>query len=116
MNRSSMFVAAAIGSLCILGTPALAAEEGNEPPMHMHKSQMNHNKPDKELAAEYKDEATLLMEKAQSHRRLAQQYRGRTPAKGAASYASVAKHCDKLADLYEQAAKEASAVSGELNK
>lgn len=116
MNRSRMFVVAAMGSLSILGTSAFAAEEGNEPPMHMHKSQMSHNKPDKELAAEYKDEATLLMDKAQSHRKLAQHYRGRTPAKGTASYESVAKHCDKLADLYEQAAKEASTLSGELNK
>lgn len=114
MNRSRMFIAAAISSLSILGASTYAADEGNKPPMHMHKSQMNHNKPDKEVAAEYKDEAAALTEKAQSHRKLAQLYRNRTPAKGTASYESVAKHCDKLADLYEQAAKEASAVSKEL--
>src|SRR5690606_31497993 len=64
----------------------------------------------KEVAAEYMDEATMLSEKAQSHRKLAKLYRGRTPVKGTANYESVAKHCEKLADLYEQAAKEASAV------
>ncbi len=116
MKRSRMFVATAITALSIVGASTYAAEEGKKPPMHMHKSEMNHNKPDKELAAEYKDEATVLKEKAQSHRKLAQLYRGRTPTKGAASYESVAKHCDKLAELYEQAAKEASAVSSELNK
>jgi hypothetical protein len=116
MNRPLIFVAAAITSLSIFGASVYAAEETDKPPMHMHKSEMNHNKPDKEVAAEYKDEAAVLTEKAQSHRKLARLYRGREPTKGIASYESVAKHCDKLADLYEQAAKEASAVSSELNK
>lgn len=115
MRRSRILAVAAVTSLSLLGVSAYAAEE-SKPPMHMHKSQMNHDKPDKELAAEYKDEAAVLTEKAQSHRKLAQLYRGRTPAKGTASYESIAKHCDKLADLYEQAAKEASAVSRELTK
>lgn len=116
MNRSSAFVLAAITSLSFLGASAFAADEPSKPPMHMHKSEMNHDKPNKEVAAEYMDEATMLSEKAQSHRKLAKLYRGRTPVKGTANYESVAKHCEKLADLYEQAAKEASAVSSELSK
>ena len=114
MNRTRMFTVAAITSLSILGASAYAADESPEPPMHMHKSQMNHNKPDKDVAVEYKDEATVLADKAESHRKLAQLYRTRTPAKGTANYESVAKHCDKLAELYEQAAKEASSVASEL--
>ena len=116
MNGSRTFAIAAITSLCLLGDAAYAAEENSKPPMHMHKSEMNHNKPDKDVAAHYKDEATVLRDKADSHRKLAAQYRKRAPQKGIASYESVAKHCDKLADLYEQAAKEASAVSTELAK
>lgn len=115
MNPSRMFIAATISSLSILGASTYAAEEGQKPPMHMHKSEMNHNRPDKEVAVEYRDEAAALTQKAQSHRKLAKLYRARTPMKGTANYESVAKHCDKLADLYEQAAKEASAVSNELN-
>lgn len=114
MNRPRMFVAAAVTALSILGVSAYAADEGSKPPMHMHKSEMNHNRSDKEVAAEYKDEAAVLTQKAESHRKLAKLYRGRTPTKGIASYESVANHCDKLADLYEQAAKEASALSSEL--
>lgn len=116
MKRSSAFALAAITSLSFLGTSAFAADEPSKPPMHMHKSEMNHDKPDNEVAAEYKDEATVLSEKAQSHRKLAQHYRHRKPLKGGANYDGVAKHCEKLADLYEQAAKEASAVASELSK
>ena len=35
---------------------------------------------------------------------------------GKANYANVAKHCDKLAQYYEDAAKEAEGVAGELAK
>lgn len=82
----------------------------------MHKSQMNHDKHDKAVAAEYKSEAEQLREKAESHRKLAQLYKTRTPPKGRASYANVAKHCENLANFYEQAAREAEAVSSELNQ
>jgi hypothetical protein len=76
---------------------------------------MNHRS-DKEVATEYKSEATQLREKAESHRKLAKLYRGRTPPKGTANYETVAKHCDKLAQFYEQAAKEAEGVAAELSK
>jgi hypothetical protein len=111
-----MFIAVAISSLSMLGASTYAADEADKPPMHMHKSQMSHDKPDKEVAAQYKDEAAMLREKAASHRKLAELYRSRTPAKGTGNYENVAKHCDKLAGLYEQAAKEASAVAGELKE
>ena len=73
-------------------------------------------KNDSEVAAEYKSEATQLREKAQHHRKLAGTYKTRTPVKGSGSYASVAQHCEKLAKYYEDAAKEADAVSSELGK
>lgn len=115
MIRFRTLLLAAVTSLGIIGASAYAADE-QKPPMHMHKSQMNHDKPDREVAAEYKSEATVLAEKAASHRKLAEHYRHRKPQKGGASYEGVAKHCDKLAGLYEQAAKEAQAVADELTK
>ena len=73
-------------------------------------------KQDSEVAAEYKGEATQLRDKAEHHRKLAANYKSRTPPKGSGSYASVAQHCEKLAKYYEEAAKEAEAVSSELSK
>ena len=73
-------------------------------------------KQDSAVAAEYKSEATQLREKAEHHRKLAANYKSRTPPKGSGSYASVAQRCEKLAKYYEDAAKEAEAVSSELNK
>lgn len=116
MNRRSSTLILLSAALLAAGSVGLAAEEPSKPPMHMHKSQMNHDKPDKDVAAEYKSEAAQLRERATSHRKLAELYRTRTPPKGGASYANVAKHCDSLANLYEQAAKEAEAVSSELVK
>jgi hypothetical protein len=72
-------------------------------------------KQDSEVAAEYKSEATQLRDKAAHHRKLADNYRNRTPPKGSGSYAGVAQHCEKLAKYYEEAAKEAEAVSSELS-
>ena len=73
-------------------------------------------KQDSEVAAEYKSEAAQLRDKAEHHRKLAANYKSRTPPKGPGSYASVAQHCEKLAKYYEEAAKEAEAVSSELSK
>jgi hypothetical protein len=73
-------------------------------------------KQDSEVAAEYKSEAAQLRDKAEHHRKLAANYQSRTPPKGPGSYASVAQHCEKLAKYYEEAAKEAEAVSSELSK
>lgn len=73
-------------------------------------------KNDSAVAAEYKSEATQLREKAEHHRKLAGLYKTRTPVKGSGSYARVAQHCEKLAKYYEDAAKEADAVSAELGK
>jgi hypothetical protein len=82
--------------------------------MHMHKSEMDHRK-DVEVATEYKSEATQLREKAASHRKLAQLYKTRTAVKGGAYYANVSEHCEQLEKFYEDAAKEAEAVSAELS-
>lgn len=115
MNRLRLFTVAAITSLSLLGASAYAAEDNTKPGAHTHHSEMNPNAPDKEVAAQYKDEAAMLLKKAESHRKLAQLYRNRTPPKGGGSYANVAKHCEKLADLYAQAAKEAGAIADELD-
>ena len=115
MNRRfSALVGLSAVALLAAGSVSFAAEE-TKPPMHMHKSEMDHRK-DSEVAAEYKSEATQLREKAESHRKLAGLYKTRTPPKGSASYVNVAQHCEKLAKFYEDAAKEADAVSTELSK
>jgi hypothetical protein len=115
MNRRfSALVGLSAVALLAAGSVSFAAEE-TKPPMHMHKSEMDHRK-DSEVAAEYKSEATQLREKAESHRKLAELYKTRTPPKGSGSYANVAQHCEKLAKFYEDAAKEADAVSTELSK
>lgn len=115
MNRRIVIALATAATL--LGGSVTLAQEPREgkPPMHMHKSEMDHRS-DKEVAAEYKSEATQLREKAEKHRKLAKLYHGRTPPKGAANYATVAKHCEKLAQYYEDAAKEAEGVAAELSK
>lgn len=116
MNRFRFALAAVVISSGIWGAAVYAADQPNNSAMHMHKSEMNHDKPDREVAADYKSEATVLKEKSESHHKLAQQYRSRTPSKGGGSYENVAKHCDKLAEYYAQAAKEATAVADELGK
>jgi hypothetical protein len=74
------------------------------------------SKKDSEVAAEYKSEAMQLREKAEHHRRLGALYKTRTPPKGSASYMNVAQHCEKLSKYYEDAAKEADAVSSALRQ
>jgi hypothetical protein len=114
MNRQlSAFVCLTAVSL-LAAAPLALADEPN-PAMHMHTSDMDHRS-DKEVATEYKSEATQLREKAESHRKLAKLYMGRTPPKGGADYSSVTKHCEKLAKYYEDAAKEAEGVASELAK
>ncbi len=83
-------------------------------PMHMHKSDMAHGaaKSDAEQATAFKGEATELRMKAASHRKLAANYRGGGGGKSDRSQA--AKHCDNLAKLYEDAAKEADLASARL--
>lgn len=115
MNRR-IVVAFATGAMFLGGTSPFAQEQtDSKPPMHMHKSDMNHRS-DKEVATEFKSEATQLREKAESHRKLAKLYHGRTPPKGSANYENVARHCEQLAQYYENAAKEAEGVAAELNK
>lgn len=113
--KHPIVIALMAGSL-LLGSATFADEGGEaKPPMHMHKSAMDHRN-DKDVATTYQDEATQLRAKAESHRKLAGLYRDRTPPKGAANYANVVKHCEKLAQYYDQAAKEAAAVAAELDK
>jgi hypothetical protein len=113
-HRMRVLVCASALSLLGAGT-AVVAQQPHKPDMHMHKSEMAH-RPDKEVAVEFKSEATQLREKAQLHRGLAEQYRKKTPHKSGGSYESVAKHCDQLAQTYEDAAKAADEVAAELSK
>lgn len=96
---------------------SVSADEAGEHKagMHMHKSDIVHRS-DKEIASEYKTEAQQLRKQAESHRKLAELYKTRTPVKGTGNYASVAQHCEKLAKFYEDAAKEAEGVATELAK
>jgi hypothetical protein len=115
MNRR-MSVLACVSALSMLGAGSAAiADQEHKPDMHMHKTELAH-RPDKEVAVEYKSEATHLLEKAQMHRGMAAQYRKKTPHKSSGSYENVARHCDKLAQSYEDAAKEADDVATELSK
>ena len=115
MNRR-ILIALGAGAVLLGGTATFALEQKeSKPPMHMHKSEMDHRS-DKEVATEHKSEAAELREKAESHRKLAKIYRGRTPLKGTANYETVAKHCDKLAQYYEDAAEEAEGVASELSR
>jgi hypothetical protein len=115
MNRR-MSTLLCVSALSLLGTGSVVvAQQEHKPDMHMHKSEMAH-RPDKDVATEYKSEATQLREKAQLHRGMAEQYRTKTPHKSSGSYEDVARHCDKLAQSYEDAAKEAEEVSSELSR
>jgi hypothetical protein len=114
MNRRLGILSSLTAAAFLAATPAVFAEE-QKPPMHMHKSEMDH-RADKDVAAEYRTEAEQLRAKAESHRKLAKVYQGRTAPKGGANYANVVKHCEKLAKSYEDAAKEAEGVAGELAK
>jgi hypothetical protein len=115
MNRR-LNALAGLSALAFLAVAPLgvAQDQQGKPPMHMHKIDMMHAT-DKEVAAEYKSEATQLREKAEAHRKASQIYRSRGTS-GKANYANVAKHCDKLATFYEDAAKEAEGVASELGK
>jgi|SRR5688572_1123461 hypothetical protein len=105
-----------VGALSLLGAgTVVVAQQEHKPGMHMHKTELAH-RPDKEAATEYKSEATQLREMAQLHRGLAEQYRKKTPYKSGGSYETVARHCDKLAQSYEDAAKVADEVASELAK
>ena len=115
MNRR-IILALATGAMLLGGTATFAQEQKqSNPPMHMHKSDMEHRS-DKDVATQYKSEAAQLREQAESHRKLAKLYHSRTPPKGTANYETVARHCEKLAQYYEDAAKEAEGVAAELNK
>ena len=101
MSRRIILAALCAAALLATGSLRVVAEE---------------SKKDSEVAAEYKSEAMQLRDKAEHHRKLAAHYASRTPPKGSGSYTTVAQHCEKLAKYYEDAAKEAEAVSSELSK
>jgi hypothetical protein len=91
----------------------------HQPGMHMHKSDITHAK-DSDVATEFKGEAAELRAQAESHRKLAKLYANRTGGGGgkaaAINYASVAKHCERLAKSYDDAAKAAEDAAAELSK
>lgn len=103
--------------------PAVATQEGattgeHTPGMHMHKSDITHAK-DADVAKEFKGDAAHLRAQAESHRKLAKLYTSRTGGGGkgtAVNYATVAKHCERLAQSYEEAASAAEDAAAELSK
>jgi hypothetical protein len=105
-----MWLSAAV---LIVGSSLTFADDQAKP-MHMHKSDMNHAS-DAQVATEHQSEAARLRAEAEEHKKLAELYRSRTPPKGG-SYETVARHCDRLGKFYEDAAKEAEAISTELAK
>jgi hypothetical protein len=115
MKRRTM-ISFTAGTLLLGATTAFADEQKECKPMHMHKAEMHHHCSDKDVATHYHSEAVQLREKAESHRKLAALYRSRKPPKGKGSYDAIAKHCEKLAQAYEAAAKEADSVATELDK
>ena len=115
MNRQ-IAVALAAGALMLGSAGSFAEDQDQSKSMHEHVMPMEHPNGCCSTAAQYKSEAAQLREKAESHRKLAQTYRTRSPAKGSGSYENVAKHCDNLAKLYSDAAKEADAMASELAK
>ena len=71
------------------------------------------SKNDAQMAAEYRQEATALIQKAALHRRRGEQYRHRGPGQDGAG---IASHCESLASNYEKAAKDANAIASALSK
>jgi hypothetical protein len=115
MNRRLSAISCLSAVALLAAAPLTFAQDSSKPAMHMHKSDMDH-RGDADVATEYKSEATQLREKADSHRKLAKLYTGRTPSKGGANYSNVVKHCEQLAKFYDDAAKEAEGVASELAK
>ena len=64
-------------------------------------------------AAQYREEAAALSQKAATHRSMGARYRNRGP--GQDGY-DMAKHCESLAEDYEKAAKDARAIAEALAK
>lgn len=64
-------------------------------------------------AAQYREEAATLSQKAASHRSMGARYRNRGP--GQDGY-DMAKHCESLAENYEKAAKDARTIAEVLAK
>ena len=106
-QHSGILIALYALALLAAGTQAMAEEQGKAA------AQQTEQRSDRTVAAEYGNEAAQLRAKAQSHRTLARQYRARG---GKASYAQIAGHCDNLAKLYEDAAKEAETIASGLSK
>ncbi len=115
MNRQ-LNVPAGLTALVFLAfaTPGYAQDQPDKHHSHMQKMDMMHAT-DEEVASEYKSEASELRGKAESHRKASQMYRARGTG-GKVNYANVARHCEKLAKFYEDAAREAEGVASELAK
>src|SRR5512138_458988 len=98
MNRR-IAIALAAGAALLGSAGSFADAQDQSKPMPAHTMHMEHADGCCSTAAQYKSEAAQLREKAESHRKLAQTYRTRSPVKGSGSYENVAKHCDNLAKL-----------------
>lgn len=108
--RIPALTVAALGLMLSFGASAA------EPNLNMHRPQVTGEMSNSEISASYKAEAAALRESAATHRKMAAHFKGRDTMGGKLNFSNTVQHCNKLADQYEAAAKEADAVSSELSK
>lgn len=109
--RFTTLSVAAIGILLSVGgCTSMNKEQG----MTVHRVTVTSEMSDRDAAAAYRAEAAVLQENARTHRNMAQHYKAL--AGGKMDFSQVVRHCEKLAQQYKEAAKEAAAISSELSK
>ena len=113
MNRP-LSALVGLSAVTLLATSTLSfAAEPSKPPMHMHKSELNHRS-EQEAAVEYKSEATQLRETGAISPHVGESVSCANRRQG--ELRKIAVHCDNLAKFYENAAQEADAIASGLEK
>lgn len=114
MNKRSSWIMGAICGAALafglsLGGYAVGSDEASSSPM-VQKILGAKSKADQEaLAAQYEQEARELQAKAQEHREMAKAYK--TGPFGPGGKFDLVRHCNNLAQKYEDAAKESLALA-----
>jgi hypothetical protein len=108
--RLPALAAATLGLMLTFGAQA----QDHAP--NMHRPQVTGEMSNSEIAASYKAEAAELRERAATHRKMATHFKGRNTMGGKLNFSNTISHCNKLADQYEGAAKEADAIVAEMSK
>jgi hypothetical protein len=94
---------------------AFSAQAQDHAP-NMHRPQVTGEMSNSEIAASYKAEAAEIRERAATHRKMAEHFKGRNTLGGKLNFSGTIGHCNKLAAQYEAAAIEAEAIAAELSK